>query len=328
MLELYLEEPKKLAIRQVEYSPPVKDDEVKIKLIYGGICGTDLSVYKGNLPYATYPIKPGHELVGTIIDKGSNVSYNIGTRVIVNPNDFCDTCNMCLKGKTNLCLHKKSLGINEHGGFAEEFIIASKNILPIPDSLSNEKAVLIEPLSVVIHALNKVEIKKDTSIAVVGCGNEGMLSIAVATKLGAEVTAIDIKQEKLDFVEKNWGVKAFHVNEIKGKFDIVIEAAGTKHSVELAAQLVNRGGAIVLIGITPEATLPISELVRNEISIHGSIIYHFPNDFLQAADMLVDDKFSVDPIVSEIIPLNQYEKAYGKALSGNYNKIILDFKNK
>lgn len=327
MQELYLKEPKKLSIRPIEGIRPLMKDEVKVKLIYGGICGTDLAVYKGLLNHASYPIRPGHELVGKIVDKGAAVQHELGTRVVVNPNYYCERCDLCLKGHTNICRNKTSLGLNENGGFAEEFIIAAKSILPIPDDLPDEMAVLVEPLSVVIHALNKVTITEETTVAVVGCGNEGILSIALATELGAKVTAIDIREEKLEFVKRHWKVNTALASEVAGAFDIVIEAAGAKNSVELGIDLLNPGGTIVLIGITKEAVLPMTKIVRSEISILGSIIYQFPQDFLQAMEILKRETFHILPIISEIVPFPDYEKAYNKALSGSYHKILIDFKS-
>ncbi|UOF91177.1 alcohol dehydrogenase catalytic domain-containing protein [Fodinisporobacter ferrooxydans] len=327
MLELYLNNPNDMELREVESLPAPTGDEVKIQLIYGGICGSDLSVFRGKIPYASYPLRPGHELLGTIIETGESANYRIGTRVVVLPNTFCGECDLCLKGRTNICRHKQSIGVNANGGFSQEFVISSKYVLPVPDDLPDEKAVLIEPFAVVVHALKKVSITKDTTVAVVGCGNEGMLAVALANYLGARVTAIDINPLKLELVRSLGDIRAIHPQEIKDQtFDVVVEAAGTKASIEQGMQLVSPGGAMILIGITQEANLPVVHVVRSEITLYGTIIYNFPSDYLQTIEYLRNSEFNVAPIVSKIMPFTEYQKAYETALSGDFGKIILNFK--
>ncbi|MDR7314714.1 alcohol dehydrogenase catalytic domain-containing protein [Brevibacillus nitrificans] len=328
MLELLLKNPYEMELRESKSLPDPCGDEVKIKLIYGGICGTDLSVYKGGISYATYPVRPGHELLGTIIDAGKEALYQPGTRVIVQPNTFCGVCVKCQIGKTNICRNKKSLGINTDGGFSEEFVISSKFVLPVPDELPNEKAILIEPFAVVVHALKKVEITKNTSVAVIGCGNEGKLAVLLAKYLGAEVTAIDIHPLKLEQVKKlGPNIRVVAPGDIAGEtFDVVIEAAGTKSSIEDGMRIVTPGGSMVLIGITQESSFPVAHVVRNEITLYGSIIYQFPDDFIQTIEYLKNDAFHVEPVVSRIMPISDFKRAFESAFSGDYGKIILDFR--
>jgi L-iditol 2-dehydrogenase len=328
VLGLFLSNPGELELKELPSASSLKDGEVKVKLIYGGICGSDIGVYKGKIPHASYPIRPGHELLGTIIEAGKDSKYGVGTKIVVQPNSFCGECDLCLKGKTNICRHKKSLGVNTDGGFSEELIISSKYVLPIPDELPDERAVLIEPFAVIVHAFKKVAIAKGTSVAVIGCGTEGMLAIALATYLGANITAIDISQEKLDKVTRFGKIRTAHPEELgdEEEFDVVIEAAGVKQSVEQAMQIAGPGGSVVLIGLAPEANFPAVRIVRKELSVYGSIIYNFPEDFDQTLEYLMKDDFYVEPIISEIIPFKEYTRAYEAAVSGKYGKIVLNFK--
>lgn len=128
---------------------------MKIRVTYGGICGSDLSVYRGKIQHATYPVRPGHELVGVVKEAGSIANVTEGTRVVVTPNTFCGECEYCLNEQENICPNKKSIGINADGGFSHEFIIDARYVIPIPDEVSDEKAVLIEPLAVIVHGLKK-----------------------------------------------------------------------------------------------------------------------------------------------------------------------------
>lgn len=308
--------------------PQPQKDFVNVKVTYGGICGSDLRVYEGKVPYATYPVRPGHELIGTITDKGPDSNFSIGDRVVVLPNTFCDECEMCLKGNRNICRHKKSLGINLDGGFAQEFMISSKYLLSIPDEVTDEKAVLIEPLAVIVHAFKKVKITKDNHVAIIGCGNEGLLATLFANYMGAKVTVIDINPQKKELIKKiNEDITFLFPQDVTNeKFDVVIESAGVKTAVEQAVKLVNSSGSLVIIGLAKEANISIVDIVRNEINIYGSVIYNFPEDYLDTIKLLSDPSFKAEQVISKIMHFKDYEKAYKDAQLGNFGKIILNFK--
>lgn len=324
---LCIKRPEKIILESLPVQDNLKENEVKLKVIYGGICGSDVAVFKGLLPHAHYPIIPGHEILGKIIDVGSQVNLEIGARVIVQPNTYCGSCEACKSGKTNICPYKSSLGINVNGGFAEEIVVPAKYVIPVPDKLTNERAILIEPLAVVVHALSKVRIDQNTTVGIIGCGTEGMLAIALASYYGAKVTAIDIKKEKLKIVAEHYRETiVLHPDEVKeNQFDIVIEAAGAKESFEQSIDIVKPGGKIVAIGFTNMAEVPVTKLVRKEITIKGSIIYSVPEDFISSIDYLMDSSFHVEPVISHIVSIEQFERAYELALSGKYRKIILKF---
>ena len=324
---LILEAPEKLSWRNFPLSDSLKDHEVKLKVLYGGICGSDIGVYKGKLPHAVYPVIPGHEILGEVIEVGKKANIAVGQRVVVHPNSYCGTCEYCMAGKTNICPDKKSIGINVHGGFKEEIVIESKYAIPVPETLSNERAILIEPLSVIVHALEKADIKKGTSVAIVGCGTEGLLAVALASYLGANITAIDVNLEKLDEMKMQYPkIRIQHPKDVSADtFDIAVEVAGVKSSFEQCIDIVKPGGTIIAVGLPEVAEIPVVQLVREEITIKGSIIYNAVEDFKQSIHFLLEEDFYVEPIISDILPVAQYEEAYEKAVSGKYRKIILKF---
>ena len=326
MHELYLSGPGQIGLRNMKPLPDVREDEVKIESIYGGICGSDLSVYLGSLEHAVYPVRPGHELLGRVVEAGGSSGLHAGQRVVIQPNTYCGRCEWCLVGKTNICPHKKSLGVNMDGVFCSRFVIPSRYAIPVPDGLPDERAVLTEPLAVVVHAFKKVRIGQGTKIAVIGCGNEGMLAAALALYMGAEVTAMDINPKKLDLVRQLGDIRTAHPDEIAEEdFEVVIEAAGVRQSVEKGVQVVKPGGSLVLIGLAKEATLPVIKIVRKEISIYGTIIYKSPEDFRQAMEYLLDSRFHIAPLVTGVYPPEEVEAAYGSALSGDHGKVLLKF---
>ena len=327
MKALYIEKPGEITWKTVSAGANINNDEVKIKVIYGGICGSDVSVFKGKLPHAEYPVVPGHEILGKVVEAGTDTNIHVGQRVVVQPNSYCGRCEFCQNGKTNICPEKKSLGINEDGGFAEEFIVASKYVIPVPEQLPNERAILVEPLAVIVHALKKVRIDADTSVAIIGCGTEGMLAVALASYFGGKITAIDINPEKLSKVQEHYpDIVTKHPDEVtENQFDVVVEVAGVRASFEQCIEIVKPGGSVVAVGFPAVAEIPVVKMVRKELSIFGSIIYNVPDDFLASMEYLLDENFFVEPIISEILPVAEFEKAYEKAVSGKYRKIVLKF---
>jgi len=309
-------------------APPPKDNEVKVRVIYGGICGSDLRVFRGSIPYASYPCRPGHEILGTVVEAGKKSPHKVGTKVVSFPNTYCGKCEFCLQGKTNICEDKRSFGVTVDGLFGQEIVIDSEFVVPIPLDLAEERAILVEPFAVNVHALKRARITQGTSVAVIGCGTEGLLAIALLNHMGADVTVLDVvplKMEKAKSFNKN--IRALHPADVKEQvFDVVVEAAGVKKSVEQAFQLVKPGGAMISLGITgDEISYPALRITRGEITIYGTIIYT-KKDFADAITLLQDPKFNVAPVLSKIVPFMKYQEAFADALTGNFAKIVLDFK--
>ena len=328
MRELYLEKPGELKMRESAPASAPKDNEVKLKVTYGGICGSDLRVFRGTIPYASYPCRPGHEVLGTVIESGKKSPCKVGTKVASFPNTYCGRCEFCLKGRTNICKEKRSFGVTCDGLFAQEIIMDSEFVVPIPSGLAEARAILVEPFSVNVHALKRTSITKETSVAVIGCCTEGLLAIALLNHMGADVTVLDVVPAKMEKA-KSFGkhIKALHPAELKDQvFDVVVEAAGAKTSIEQAFQLVKPGGALISLGIIgEEVRYPALRITRSEITIYGTIIYT-KKDFADALALLQDPSFNVDPVLSKIVPFTQYQEAFADALTGNFAKIVLDFK--
>lgn len=328
MQELYLEKPGDLTMREGGPAPAPKGNEVKVKVIYGGICGSDLRVFRGTIPYTTYPCRPGHEILGTVVEAGGKSPYRVGARVVSFPNTYCGKCEFCLQGRTNICKNKQSFGVTVDGLFAQEVVIDSEFVVPIPADLADEKAILIEPFAVNVHALKRTPITRGASVAVIGCGTEGLLATALLNHMGADITVLDVNPVKMEKARSfNENIKALHPALVKDQvYDVVVEAAGVKASVEQAFQLVKPGGAMIVLGIIgDEIIYPAMRVTRGEITIHGSIIYT-KKDFADAIALLQDPAFNVVPVISRIDPLTSYREAFADALTGNFAKIVLDFR--
>ncbi len=330
MLELFLKKPGQLSMKKTVSGQSLQDNEARVRVIYGGICGSDLRVFRGTIPYAVYPCRPGHEILGIVTEAGKNSSHKPGTRVISFPNTYCGKCEFCLQGKTNICINKKSFGVTINGLFADEIVIDSEFLVAVPEELTNERAILTEPFAVNVHALKRACITKETSVAVVGCGTEGLLAVALLNYIGADITVLDINPAKMEKATTfNKSIRVLPPAQVQGQvFDVVIEAAGVKAAIEQAFLLVKPGGSLITLGITnDEVMFPSLHVTRSEMTIYGSIIYT-KNDFEDALRFLKDPQFNVSPVLSKIVPFDEYEKAFDDALSGNFTKIVLDFQDK
>jgi len=176
--------------------------------------------------------------------------------------------------------------------------------------------------------MKKAKVEKGTKVAVVGCGTEGLLCISILTYLGADITVLDVVPSKMEKAKSFGGnIRSLNPADVTDQvFDVVVEAAGSKSSIEMSMNIVKPGGALIAFGICGEAiAYPALRITRSEITIFGSIIYT-KQDFADAITYLMDPAFNVAPVLSKIVPYTTYQQAFSDALTGNFAKIVLDFK--
>src|SRR6266540_3086752 len=309
--------------------PQVDRDQVLIEPIRAVICGSDVSLFSGHRMASVYPLLLGHESVGHVRAVGDHVTnFRIGQRVIVEPNYPCGVCAYCRSGRGNICPNKKSLGVTISGCFAEQFVAPSEFVWPIPETISDEDAVTIEPLAVSLHALWQSGAQIGDTVAVIGCGATGLLLIQAAISQGMRVFAHDKLERKLDMA-KQLGAQTEESTDIPGLWrdkgvTTVFECAGAASTVELALNAVPRGGQIILLGLsTARAGFTPLKLVREEIRVSGSIIYDHPADFARTIALVENKVLSPGKIVTDTFPLAQIEQALQLAVTGEVGKVLL-----
>jgi L-iditol 2-dehydrogenase len=327
-----LYEPQKIEISEIDI-PQLRDDEVMVRPKYAGICGSDVSLFMGHRTPPSYPLLIGHEVVGLVTAIGKDVTrLSIGQRVIVEPNYPCGVCTFCRAGRGNICPNKKSLGVNIPGAFAEQFSAPAEFVWSVPDSLSNEDAVTIEPLAVSLHALWQSGAQSGETIAVLGCGSTGLLLIQAAVSQGMRVFAHDKLESKLEMAHQlgaqvNQGVDIPELWRQEGVTS-VFECAGAAATVELALNAVPRGGQVLLLGLsTQPASFTPLKFVREELRLSGSIIYDHPADFARAIALVERKVLSPGRIVSQAFAFNEIEHALRVASTGESAKVLLNMKS-
>lgn len=324
-----LYEPKRIEIDEINVPRP-GSEEVLIKPKVAGICGSDVSLFTGHRTPNSYPLLLGHEVVGNIVAVGENVSHlQVGQRVVVEPNITCGECSFCRSGRGNICPNKKSLGVTISGCFAEQFVAPVEFVWLIPDSISDEDAVTIEPLAVSLHALWQSGTQIGDTVAVIGCGATGLLLIQAAIAQGMHVFAHDQLDVKLDMarqlgaqIELNPDIASVWK---EGGVTTVFECAGASSTVELAINAVPRGGQVVLVGLSSaSASFTPLKFVREEIRLSGSIIYDHPKDFKRTISLVEKGILSPKSIVSHTFPLKESERALQLASTGEVGKVLLN----
>ena len=324
-----LYEPQKIVINETDV-PRLEPDEVMIRPKYVGICGSDVSLFTGHRVASTYPLLPGHELVGYVTAVGGDVKQiKKDQRVIVEPNFACGVCNYCRAGRSNICQNKKSLGVTISGCFAEQFVAPAEYVWPVPDTISDEDAVTIEPLAVSLHALWQSNTQIGDTVAVIGCGSTGLLLIQAAIAQGMHVFAHDILAGKLDMA-RQLGARVDSSSDVASLWSdngvtTVFECAGVSSTVELALSAVPRGGQIVLLGLSASSVsfTPL-KFVREEIRVSGSIIYNHPADFARTISLVEKQVLSPKSIVSHTFSFQEISQALQLASTGESGKILLD----
>ncbi len=338
MKSVVIDEPGKVRLNEIA-EPRVKSDEVLLEIQYIGLCGSDLSTYRGLSPLVTFPKIPGHEISGVIVQKGANVpgTFNIADKVTVNPYTSCGACPACRSGRVNTCEFNETLGVQRDGALSQYLATPYNKILK-SNTLTAQEFSLVEPLSVGYHAANRGQVKEIDTVLVIGCGMIGIGAIVASIKKGATVIAMDLEDKKLELV-KSFGVKhTINANETgilkrlkeitNGEgVSVCIEAVGAESTYILAIDAVSFAGRVVYIGYAKkEIHFNTSLFVKKELTIYGSRNALF--EFRPVIQMLEEKKMPFDKLISKIYPIDETPLALEQWNNnpGDFIKILIEVK--
>lgn len=334
-------------LRFEETDPPVIEnaDDVIIKVKAAGICGSDISRYKKLGPYVEGMVF-GHEFSGKVVDTGEKVQHvKRGDRVAGCPTLYCGECESCRSGELAQCAKLHVIGAYQPGAYAEYVKLPAENVIPIPDNVDFDTASMVEPSSVVVHGLYRTKIQPGAEVAVMGCGNIGLLAIQWAKVFGAStVYAIDIDEEKLEIAravgadvrvnpkEKAASEQIFEMTNGRG-VDVAIESAGSPVTSAQVLALSKKGGEVLFLGI-PYADVRIErfyfeKIVRNELTVLGSwnaISAPFPGkEWRTSIHYMSIGKINVERMISHRLPLREGPVVFDRLVEGNghYRKVLL-----
>lgn len=330
----------KKSVQAIEIEEPVlNSNEVLLEVHYIGLCGSDLSSYRGHMPLVTLPRIPGHEISGIIIEKGNQVpaSFKIGSKATVSPYTNCGLCPACRAGRINTCEFNQTLGVQREGALTKKLSIPYDKVF-VNDILSLQELVLVEPLSVGYHAANRGEVCETDTVLLIGCGTIGMGALCAAVRKGATVIALDIDDAKLEIAKKfgathlinskkeNALAKIMELTKNEG-VSVVIEAAGSPATFVLALEAVSFAGKVISIGYSKEEVHFNSQLiVRKELNIYGSrnALRVFPS----VIQMFERKEKPYLSLITKIFPFDQIPEAFKfwDENTGIVSKILIDVK--
>ena len=305
--------------------PEISDNEVLIKMLACGLCGTDIQKIRGDS--VNKPTVLGHEVVGEIVKKGKNVSkFEIGDRVITAIHVPCFTCHYCNKGHYTICEQFRTNNIDP-GGFAEFIRIPKLHLNHLTHKVSNnvtdEEATLIEPIACCLHGLKQADIRPNDSVLIMGAGTIGILHAQLAKIKGAnKVIVSDMSEFKLqkalkvgcdyaiNIKEKNIIDEVNKITDGQG-VDVIVIAAGVSSLVADAVNMVRRAGKIIVFSGFDKnklVTLDVSRFFKDEISIIGTYSVT-PYEFPEALDLLEKRKLNTKEMITHVYPLNKLSEA-------------------
>ena len=314
-------------------NPALKPDEVRVKVAYVGICGSDLHYYFNGANGAFVveePLIPGHELSG-VIDEDPSGEFALGTRVTLHPATFGQS-EKGIEGKPHLWPHGAYLGSasthpHTQGAMSEFFIAKRSMIRVLPDNLSLEMAALAEPLGVAIHAVNVADGVKGKDVLVSGSGPIGLCVVAAAKIMGAaSITATDILPAALLQARDVGATHTIQIGQdqvVDNSYDIVFECSAASVALSSALQSVRRAGIVVQVGMFAAGPQPIAiaPLVSKEISLRGT--FRFNDEVTDAVKMLADNPW-IESIITHTFPLDEAVKAFEIAKDGtNSGKVLV-----
>ncbi|MBI3634780.1 MAG: alcohol dehydrogenase catalytic domain-containing protein [Candidatus Rokubacteria bacterium] len=300
--------------------PRVDADEIVVRVGLAGLCGTDVSIFTGGRPVA-YPRVMGHEFLGRVETVAPGVTrVRTGDRVVIEPNYSCGVCPLCREGNRNLCAQRTAVGIDVDGGFAELVRVPARCAWPVPAGVSDDDALLTEPLAVVVRAVERGAPRAGQTAAVVGAGTLGLLALQTLRARGVRVLVVGRSARRLPLA-RELGADAVHAladgppesaaRTFSGRegVDLVVETAGTPEAVDQALVLVRPGGRVVLTGL-PHAPTAVSffSVVRREITITGSMIYQ--DEFPKALALVERGAVRGGRLITHRFPLDRIHEAF------------------
>lgn len=322
--------------------PEISDDQVKIKVRYSGICGSDIHTYKGeyNKNHKT-PLVLGHEFSGTVVGTGKRVDHvKVGDRVTSETTFYiCGECPYCETMDYNLCPSRKGLGTQADGSFAEYVVARGESVHVLPENVDLLSAALTEPLACCVHGvMEKAQISAGDTVLVSGPGTMGLLSAMVAKACGAKVilSGTGRGKERLQLAQKLGVDRTVNlrdddlsaaVSELTHGYgvDTVIECSGAVPALTSAVELVRKKGTIVQVGLFASPLNPIdtNAVFNKEICYIGSRTSK-PSSWGIALNLLSQGTVNAKALVTDIFSLADWQKGFQKMLDAKGIKIILE----
>jgi L-iditol 2-dehydrogenase len=301
--------------------------QVRLRILATGVCGTDLHIEAGEYPVDT-PVTMGHEVAGEVSELGAGVAADwLGRRVACETfYSVCEECPACRAGRPNLCPRRRSIGSHVDGGFAPTLLVPARNLHRVPDFLSGAAATLLEPLACVCQALlDPVRISPGDRVLVTGPGAMGLLAAQVARLHGAEVTLTGLARDAARLaVADRLGVRTHAGMPSATDFDVTIESSGSQSALEVCLDRARRGGQHIQLGIFGQpVTATLDMVLFKELTVTSGFA-STPRSWQRACGLAADSAVALEPLVSEVVPLADWRRAFDAVRTGSGLKFVID----
>ena len=311
--------------------------EVLVRTVLAGICGSDTHAAAGRHPFITLPYAPGHEVGGVIEQAGAGVTaLRAGQRVVLEPFLPCWECKQCRAGLQNICERMRFFGCaHDQGAMASFFTVDARRLHVVPDELDWTRAAFIEPLGTPVHALRLAGGVTGRTVAILGAGTIGLLTLQVARAFGAKRVIVTARSERSRERARRFGADATadagapdaaaRVRDALGESaDVVVDCVAEQSTIDQALAMADKGGTVVVVGVPPaDVTIPLPLLQDGQLRIQGSATY-LPEDFAEAMRLLAGGAVEVREMVTAVRPLREAAQAFADAAGGAHIKVLLD----
>jgi L-iditol 2-dehydrogenase len=311
--------------------PEIGAGDVLVRVAACGICGSDIHGFDGKSGRRIPPIVMGHEACGTVAAVGREVrDLSEGDRVTFESMIWCGDCEACRAGRRNHCGRLEILGVStegfrRQGAYAEFVALPRRVVYRIPDALPFERAALIEPVSVAVHAVARTPLKPGDTVVVVGSGMIGLLALQALRAAGAG-RVLAGKLGAADGINPRAGDVAEAVRARTGGrgADAAMEVVGTAKATETAMGVVRTGGTVTLVGnFEPRMELPVQQAVVRELTLVGTLGEN--GEYPRCIELMASGAIDVTPLISKVAPLEEGPALFGRLHKGEPGlmKVIL-----
>ena len=305
---------------------PPGSGEVVLDVAAAGVCGTDLHIWLGEYD-SVPPVTMGHEVCGTVAEVGEGVDASWrGARVAVETFfSTCGECVYCRAGKLSVCERRRSIGTHVDGGFAPRLVLPARNLHRVPDALPDAAAALSEPLACVCNSLlDPPAVRPGDDVLVTGPGAIGLIAAQVARVRGGRVTvrgtARDVARLALA------GELGFETSAggTPPEADVVVECSGAGPGIADALRAARRRGRVVQMGLRgADVTIPYDLICFHELTVTAGFASN-PGSWRRAMALLEAGAVSLEPLVTEVVPLRDWRRAFDASRAGDGVKFVLD----
>ena len=301
-------------VRAEEIDKPVPAaGEVLVRVLYAGICGSDLHIYNKGMFIQNIPETMGHEFCGVVEEAFEGSGFAPGDCVIANPMVPCGTCESCLRGSFNTCENLGFIGEVRQGCFTGYIALPADRLIRVCADADMKQMALAEPLAVAVNICKRASLKPDDSLAIIGAGPIGLLTAAVAHSVYGlqDITVVNRSETRRRIAEK-LGARALAAIPQGQHFDKVVESAGSPSTLQIALESVRANGTVLVVSVFEEnVTIDANILVCSQITLIGCNCYD-REDLVTAADLIASGRVDVSPIITDVFPVEEGKTAFEK----------------